>query len=54
MRQRNGKTVAHSAVETVEVVLLHDANPRGNILGGNVMHLIDIAGAIAAHRRYSD
>lgn len=34
----------------VEVVLPNDANPLGNILGGKVMHLIDIAGAIAAHR----
>jgi acyl-CoA hydrolase len=34
----------------VEVVLPNDANPLGNILGGTVMHLIDIAGAIAAHR----
>lgn len=34
----------------VEVVLPDDASPLGNILGGKVMHLIDIAGAIAAHR----
>jgi acyl-CoA hydrolase len=34
----------------VQVVLPNDANPLGNILGGTVMHLIDIAGAIAAHR----
>jgi acyl-CoA hydrolase len=34
----------------VEVVLPNDANPLGNILGGKVMHLIDIAGAISAHR----
>lgn len=34
----------------VEVVLPNDANALGNILGGTVMHLIDIAGAIAAHR----
>jgi len=45
-----GRTVAESAVEMVEVVLPNDANPLGNILGGKVMHLIDIAGAIAAHR----
>jgi len=50
MPKRNGKTVAHSTVEMVEVVLPNDANPLGNILGGKVMHLIDIAGAIAAHR----
>lgn len=34
----------------VEVVLPQDANPLGNILGGRVMHLVDIAAAIAAHR----
>ena len=33
-----------------EVVLPNDANVLGNVLGGRVMHLIDIAGAIAAHR----
>jgi acyl-CoA hydrolase len=47
---QKGKTVAASAVETAEVVLPDDANPFGNILGGKVMHLIDITGAIAAHR----
>ena len=31
----------------VQVVLPNDANPLGFILGGTVMHLIDIAGAIA-------
>ncbi len=45
-----GKTVSESQTEMVEVVLPNDANPLGNILGGTVMHLIDIAGAIAAHR----
>ena len=34
----------------VQVVLPNDANPLGYILGGTVMHLIDIAGAIACHR----
>ena len=34
----------------VQVVLPNDANPLGCILGGTVMHLIDIAGAIACHR----
>ncbi len=33
-----------------EVVLPNDANPLGNLLGGRLMHLIDIAGALAAHR----
>ena len=50
MPRRVGKTVAESAAELVEVVLPNDTNPLGNLLGGRVMHLIDIAGAIAAQR----
>jgi acyl-CoA hydrolase len=50
MNKLRSKTVDESRVEMVEVVLPNDANPLGNILGGKVMHLIDIAGAIAAHR----
>ena len=44
------KTPAESATEMTQVVLPNDANPLGFILGGTVMHLIDIAGAIACHR----
>jgi acyl-CoA hydrolase len=44
------KRSADSATEMVQVVLPNDANPLGFILGGTVMHLIDIAGAIACHR----
>ena len=44
------KRPSESATEMVQVVLPNDANPLGFILGGTVMHLIDIAGAIAAHR----
>ena len=44
------KRPAESETETVQVVLPNDANPLGFILGGTVMHLIDIAGAIACHR----
>jgi acyl-CoA hydrolase len=44
------KRAADSATEMVQVVLPNDANPLGYILGGTVMHLIDIAGAIACHR----
>ena len=36
--------------EISEIVLPNDANTLGNILGGKVMHLIDIACAIAASR----
>jgi acyl-CoA hydrolase len=44
------KLVRESQAEMVEVVLPNDANPLGSILGGKVMHLIDIAAAIAAYR----
>lgn len=44
------RPAAASATEMVQVVLPNDANPLGFILGGTVMHLIDIAGAIAALR----
>jgi acyl-CoA hydrolase len=44
------KRAAESATEMVQVVLPNDANPLGFVLGGTVMHLIDIAGAIACHR----
>ncbi len=44
------KHASESATEMVQVVLPNDANPLGFILGGTVMHLIDIAGAIACHR----
>lgn len=44
------RTVKESQSEMAEVVLPNDANPLGNLLGGRLMHLIDIAGALAAHR----
>jgi acyl-CoA hydrolase len=45
-----GKPVRASVAEYVEVVLPSQANPLGNVLGGHVMHLMDITAAIAAHR----
>lgn len=50
MPQLIPKRASESATEMVQVVLPNDANPLGFILGGTVMHLIDIAGAIACHR----
>ena len=44
------KRASESATEMVQVVLPNDANPLGVILGGTVMHLIDIAGVIACSR----
>jgi len=34
----------------VQLVLPNDANTMGNVLGGMVMHWIDLAAAIVAHR----
>ncbi|MHC4820929.1 MAG: acyl-CoA thioesterase, partial [Planctomycetota bacterium] len=44
------QTVRHSQVEMCELVLPNDANTHGAVLGGRVMHHIDIAAAIAAGR----
>jgi acyl-CoA hydrolase len=44
------KRSSESATEMVQAVLPNDANTLGFILGGTVMHLVDIAGAIACHR----
>src|SRR5947199_10755357 len=49
MVERKGRPVAASKAEMLEVVLPNDTNPLGNSLGGKVLHLIDMAGAIAAH-----
>ncbi len=45
-----GKPVSASRSEMAEVVLPSQTNPLGKLLGGRVMHLVDIAGAMAAHR----
>jgi acyl-CoA hydrolase len=45
-----GKPVSASAAEYSEVALPTDANNWGNLLGGRVMHLVDMAGALAAIR----
>jgi acyl-CoA hydrolase len=45
-----GKPVTASRSELTEFVLPNDANALGNMLGGRVMHFIDIAGALAAGR----
>ena len=48
--KRPGKTVEASRSEMAEVVLPAQTNPLGKLLGGHVMHLVDIAAAMAAHR----
>ncbi|AUS98244.1 acyl-CoA thioesterase [Clostridium thermosuccinogenes] len=45
-----GKTPRESQVEMTELVLPNDTNLLGNLLGGKLMHWIDIAGAMAASR----
>jgi len=50
MARQRIKTVKESHVEMTELVLPNDTNRLGNMLGGRLMHLMDIAGAIAATR----
>ena len=45
-----GKPVSASASEMAEVVLPAQTNPLGKLLGGHVMHLVDIVAAMAASR----
>ena len=45
-----GKPVRESASEYSALALPNDANGWGHVLGGTVMHLADLAGAMAAMR----
>jgi acyl-CoA hydrolase len=45
-----GKPVRESISEYSELALPNDANVLGNVLGGRVMHLVDLAAAMAAIR----
>jgi acyl-CoA hydrolase len=44
------RTVSSTQSEMTEIVLPNDANTLGNLLGGRLMHFIDLTGAIAAYR----
>jgi acyl-CoA hydrolase len=44
------KSVKESQSELSELALPNDANGLGNLLGGKLMHLMDIAGSLAAAR----
>jgi acyl-CoA hydrolase len=46
----SARPVRDSQSEMAEIVLPNDANPLGSLLGGRLMHWIDLAGAMAAHR----
>jgi acyl-CoA hydrolase len=43
-----GRFVRESESDYSELALPNDANTFGNLLGGRIMHLVDLAGAIAA------
>jgi acyl-CoA hydrolase len=47
---QNGRTISDSRSEYYEICLPNDTNTLGNMLGGHVMHLVDLCGAIAAIR----
>ena len=44
------KTPAFSRTQTVELVLPNDTNTLGNLMGGRLLHLMDVCAAIAAQR----
>src|SRR5437870_2284176 len=44
------RPVCESKSEMTEIVLPNDANPLNALLGGRLMHWIDMAAAMAAHR----
>ena len=44
------RTVRETQSDYAEICLPNDANTLGNMLGGHVMHLVDLCGAIAAMR----
>lgn len=44
------KSPAESRSVMTQIVLPNDTNTLGNLMGGQLLHWMDIAGAIAAHR----
>lgn len=49
-RSRVIRTVASTQSEMTEIILPNDTNTLGNLLGGRLMHFIDLTGAMAAYR----
>lgn len=49
-KPHRGKPVSVSCSEMTEMVLPSETNPLGKLLGGHIMHLVDIVAAMAAHR----
>ncbi|MFQ5780872.1 MAG: acyl-CoA thioesterase [Nitrospiria bacterium] len=50
MMNPDEKRVADSLSEMVQIVLPNDTNMLGNLLGGTLMHWIDLVAAIVANR----
>jgi len=44
------RSVSESQSEMTEIILPNDTNTLGNLLGGRLMHFIDLVGAMAAYR----
>ncbi len=44
------RPVSASRVEMTEIVMPNDTNPLGNVMGGRVMHWVDVCAAVAAGR----
>jgi acyl-CoA hydrolase len=50
MERSKGKPVKESQVDVNHIVLPNEGSARGYVLGGVVMHMVDMTAAIAAHR----
>lgn len=50
MTAKRKKTVSASRVKTHELVMPNDTNPLGNLIGGKLMHWMDLTAAISAQR----
>jgi acyl-CoA hydrolase len=44
------RTIASTQSEMTEIILPNDTNTLGNLLGGRLMHFIDLTAAMAAYR----
>ena len=51
---RRTKKVSDSTVTMVQQVLPNDTNPLGNLLGGTLMHWMDICAGLAAARHANE
>ena len=47
---KNKRFASESKAVTTEIVLPNDTNTLGNLMGGRLLHLMDISAAISAHR----